>query len=543
MRKLIIFTITCCCFGLTACNDFLKEEPKSSLSKDMFFENANDAYASVNILYTGGMMGHLRGINFMGCTYFFPMAYRAGGLIDNVRGRDNNVEVLWAVTMTMNRGIDKGDRTPLGLWSAPYQTIARNCNWALEKLPDCPGLTDAQRTQLIAEAHFFRALNYYYLVSIFGPVPIVLNSFASLDDGIYNKRSSEKLVYEQILKDLNVAIEANLPDLPMPANGFRVSRGSVLALAADVCLNMAGYPIYDASKYALAAEYAKRLISSSNYALIQHGASFDKSNPSTWSSSAYSTMRTSETQREYLFVREYNASIYPANYQPSWCLPWEATAYAGLGRYGSYTEAYMPDETLLALYDEDNDLRFQERQYFHRSYTDSRGVKWEFTRPYPFFWWEEAALTQTGLGEKNRDVYRLAEMYLTAAEALVEAGGTVTDEAAGYLATIQARASLNKDFETIKTELMTLSKENFIDEVLKERIRELLFEAKIWRDCFRTQKYPKYDYATGNVSFIPLIGASPVSNPEIRFQESDLYWYIPNLVCQRNPQLLEEPLK
>jgi len=134
-------------------------------------------------------------------------------------------------------------------------------------------------------------------------------------------------------------------------------------------------------------------------------------------------------------------------------------------------------------------------------------------------------------------------MYLIAAEALVEAGGAVTDEAAGYLAAIQARASLNRDYETIKTGLLALPKEAFIEEVLKERHRELLFECKIWRDCFRTQTYLKLDEATDNVSFIPLIGAQIIFDPWVRYQESDLYWQVPMSAWQRNPGLLEPPLE
>lgn len=81
----------------------------------------------------------------------------------------------------------------LGLWTGPYETIVRNANFALENLPACPGLTDAERSQLIGEASFFRALNYFYLVQTWGPVPLVLKSYSSLDD-IYVQRSSEKLI-------------------------------------------------------------------------------------------------------------------------------------------------------------------------------------------------------------------------------------------------------------------------------------------------------------------------------------------------------------
>ena len=533
----LFFATIICLSALVACTDFIEEKPLSDVSKDQFFKRREDAYASVNILYRKGMMYHFRSGSFVGCAYFYSQAYRAGGLIDNTLGKNGSPFLNWIITTTLYSLYPDGSQTPAVMWTAPYELIARNANFALEGLPACPGLTDVEREQLIGEAHFFRALNYFYLVNIFGPVPLILKSYGSLDD-IYVRRSSEKLVYEQILKDLEVAIAANLPDKPMPANGFRVSRGSVLALAADVCLNMAGYPVQDRTKYADAVRYAKMLIESPNYALIEHGA--DMTDSTHWGRSAYSTLRTSDNEKEYLFVKEYDAVIENAREQPTWCLPWTATSW-GL-TYPVYVGAYTPDFVLLAAYDSINDLRFQERQYFHRSYTDKYGVKHDFDRPYPFFWWEEEALTKTGIAEKDWNVYRLAEIYLTAAEALVEAGGAVTEEAAGFLATIQARASLNKDYETIKSELMTLSKEAFVDEVLTERIRELLFEAKLWKDIARTRKYPALD-AVGNFTFVPLIGAHPVANPETTYTEDKLYFPIPLAAVERNPRLKEPPLE
>ena len=541
MKKQFFLIITCCLFSLAACTDFLKEVPLSQITNEHFFASRNDAFSSVNILYRNGVMGHMSSGSFIGCTYFYSQVYRAGGLVNNVQGGNQNQALMRILETTINTINADGAETPGGLWSAPYELIVRYANFALENLPTCPGLTDAERTQLIGEAHFFRALNYYYLVSIFGPVPIVLNSYSSLE-GIYNRRSSEKLVYEQILKDLDVAIAANLPDQPMPANRYRVSRGSVLALAADVCLNMAGYPLNDKSKYADAARYAKMLIESPNYGLIQHRAAFDKSNPATWQqNSAYNTLRTSENERELLFVREYDATIANASEQPTWCLPWEAVNYDDF-QYPVYAETYMPNPVIMSLYDKVNDLRYQERQYFHRFFTFSNGDVWTFDREYPFFWWENTALLQTQRAEKNMTVYRLAEMYLTAAEALVEAGGEVTDEAAGYLATIQERASLNKDLNTIKAELMALSKEEFVEEVLKERIRELLFEAKLWRDIARTRKYPAFD-ASGEFTYIPLIGAVPPRNLETTFTENKIYFLIPLAAMDRNPLLKEPPLQ
>ena len=531
MKKLIFFAITFSLFGFAACNDFLEEEPLSNIAKEQFFQSRDDAFASVNILYRKGCLALMSSGSYVGSSYMYTTGFRSG-LIDNPSGRGNNPIISKIQTMSVNPVTD--GTYVQGLWTGPYETIVRNANFALENLPDCPELTDAERSQLIGEASFFRALNYFYLVQTWGPVPLILNSYSSLEN-LYIQRSSEKLIYEQIIKDLEVAINSNLPDKPMPANGFRISRGSVLALAADVCLNMAGYPVLDKSKYADAARYAKELINNPNYALIQHKA--DMKDPANWDQSAYNVLRTSDNEKEYLFVREYDAVISNGGEKPTWCLPYEASAW-GL-KYPVYINAWNPHAILHAAYDPVNDLRYQEHQYFHSSYTTDDGAVHSFEK-IAYFWWEEEALKVTQRSEKDLTVYRLAEIYLTAAEAIAEDAGLVTDEAADYLATIKARASLGKDYETIKSELTGLSKDAFVNEVLTEKIRETLFEFKLWNDVARTRKYPALD-ANDKFTFVPLIGA--VNPWGAIYREDNLYIPYTDQIIQRNPMMKEPPLE
>ncbi|GHT32529.1 membrane protein [Bacteroidia bacterium] len=531
MKKIIYLVISVCLFGFVACNEFLEEDPLSDITKDNFFKSRNDAFAAVNILYRKGVLNLMSAGNLVGSSYMYSTGFRSG-LIDNPSGKGNIPAIGKCQTLSIDPVTDNS--VIQGFWSGAYETIVRNANFALENLPACPGLTDAERKQLIGEASFFRALNYFYLVHTWGAVPVVLKTYYSLDD-IYTQRSSEKLVYEQILKDLEVALNAGLPDKPMPANGFRITRGSVLALAADVCLNMAGYPVQDASKYADAARYAKELISNPNYALIQHGA--DMSNPENWGKSAYNTLRTSDNEKEYLFVREYDAVIANGGDKPVWCLPYEANSWGF--KYSVYVNAWNPDPILHAAYDPDDDLRYQDNQYFHSSVIGPNGVEHTFNK-LAYFWWEDEALRSTARSEKDITIYRLSEMYLIAAEALVKAGGVVTEEAAGYLATIEARASISKDYTTIKNKLQTLAPEAFVNEVITEKIRETLFEFKLMDDISRTRKYPALD-GEGKFTFVPLMGA--VNPYGAIFSEENVYFPIPDQVRQRNPLINEPPLQ
>ena len=60
-----------------------------------------------------------------------------------------------------------------------------------------------------AETKFLRALDYFDLVRIFGGVPLITESTASLDD-LYAERNEPAQIYDQVINDLQDA-ETVLP--------------------------------------------------------------------------------------------------------------------------------------------------------------------------------------------------------------------------------------------------------------------------------------------------------------------------------------------
>ncbi|MDR2498221.1 MAG: RagB/SusD family nutrient uptake outer membrane protein, partial [Tannerellaceae bacterium] len=136
-------------------------------------------------------------------------------------------------------------------------------------------------------------------------------------------------------------------------------------------------------------------------------------------------------------------------------------------------------------------------------------------------------------------IYRYAEVLLIAAEAIAQAEG-VTDEAVRYLADVRARAYTITPRAEIETELKALSKEAFIQQVWVERMRELVFEFRIWDDIRRTRLYPVTSATeAGKVSWVNLIGA--VNPWGQTFQEKHLLWPLSANEMQRNPSLQQNP--
>jgi hypothetical protein len=137
----------------------------------------------------------------------------------------------------------------------------------------------------IARVKFVRALDYHYLVQLFGEVPLVLTNATP----VTTVRSSIDDVYTQIVKDLTEA-EADLP--AFDGNKFNPTKGSANAILARVYLAWGEKPLsfdqvaaiasgktdptpqgVDNAKLQKAVDYADKVIGGGNYALL---ADFEK---------------------------------------------------------------------------------------------------------------------------------------------------------------------------------------------------------------------------------------------------------------------------
>src|SRR5258708_33099084 len=112
----------------------------------------------------------------------------------------------------------------------------------------------------------------------------------------------------------------------------------------------------------------------------------------------------------------------------------------------------------------------------------------------PYRWFDSTALFSTAAAGKYTSVYRLADVYLIAAEAANELG----QDPGPYLTPILARAYVIAP--TVPA--AQSDRRNFI---LAERYRELAMEGHFWFDMLRTRLYPDIGGAF-NVSFSTLVG-------------------------------------
>ncbi len=521
MKKLIILMMA---LGfLVSCEEFLKEEPRDEMTVDQFFSYPSQAYNVVNPLYRSGAPGFYRTGVYSGSRAM--LGGYISGLFDNdYKGQEVHVQHCQNLTLNGDNLAGYFD----GVWDPCYAAISR-ANLAIANIASTPGLSEAEIKQLEAEAHFFRAFNYYYLVKTFGDVPLILEAYQSLEN-LYVERTPSAQVYAQIVADLEFAVnQGNLKYLPMPENGFRISKATAAALLADVYLNMSGYPLQE-DNYADAANAARGIINSGHFSLVENGATPEES--------AYNVFRTSDNEAEYIYTIEFDASIDGNYWQPAISYPNSATAW-GIFAYSITNNAYKPTPELLAIYDTAKDLRGQEKQFFHSTHTFTVGGE-KVTKVFetaPYLWHNDEALFETGENSKDLVVIRYAEVLLIAAEAIAKTEG-VTAEAVGYLADVRARAYWQTDRGDIVTELSALSVDDFVKEVWKERLRELSLEYKLWGDVQRTRLFPlTTDSGKGEISFEDVVGHVTVWGKTL--EERHLLFPISENERQRNPSLTQ----
>ena len=514
----VLFTVSC--------SDFLEEEPRDQLSVDQFFTEPGQAQSAVNFLYQNGapQMYISQGV-FSGARIMY-LQYLSGFFDNEFNGQERQVDLAQQLAISPT----EIDATLNGIWASLYVGIS-GANLAIANIPDTPGLSEEERRDLLAQASFFRAFAYFYLVRMFGDVPLILEPVGSVDE-IFVARAPVSEVYAQIVADLNIAIAAgSLPSGTMVDNGFRITTETAQMLLADVYLTMSGFPLSQ-DNYANAATAAREVINSGAFSLIPHDRDGDGN--VILENSAYNKMRLAKTlANDYIYQIEYEVGIRSFPY-PQWSFPASVSGSVG-SAYANIQNAYGPRPELYEQYDQVLDLRAQEKQYFHTSFVTSGGD--EITFPVtPYIWLDEEPFFTTAQSSKNLRVYSYPEALLIAAEAIARSEG-VTAEAVDYLTQVRARAYWTTDPETIRTELAGLSVTGFVEEVWKERNRELIFDFKLWFDMVRTRLYPSG--SNGDVTFFTLVGRQNTFGQI--FEERHLLLPIADSEMQRNPELVQNP--
>ncbi|WP_225309437.1 RagB/SusD family nutrient uptake outer membrane protein [Larkinella humicola] len=229
----------------TSCKEFLELQPQNQINDESFYRTAADFESSLLGVYSsfkGFHTGNLHYINELAT---------------------DNAELQWLAPTAAevefdDNSVTAANATVLATWNVGLYTIAR-CNTILNRIKGA-SFDPVTRDRIIGETRFFRAWSYFYLVQLFGRVPVADVEFRSPGNIAATDLSlkPQEEVYKTILDDL-ISAESLMP-ASLNADKGRVSRGTVKTLLGKVYLTK--------KDYALAAAKLKEVIDEKQYALV-----------------------------------------------------------------------------------------------------------------------------------------------------------------------------------------------------------------------------------------------------------------------------------
>jgi len=412
MKKYIILLL------FIGCKPIKVDPPNNQILTENVFKNEGTANAAM-----GGIYGKLNDGLYTASYY---LALSSGLCSDELTSKlipELNEMYLNMINPWTNKYIN-------GYWKGMYNLIYA-VNNIIEKCSGSDELNEQVKQRLIAEASFVRAYVYFYLVNLYGPVPLVLTTDQNTNKDM--SRSAVDKVYDQILKDLLVA-RAELSERYVGVDGvspveerFRPNSFTATALLSRVYLYL--------GRYSEAEVFAGSIINNEAYALASVDSVFLKGCKETiW-------LLNSDNSDNDITTLEGNKFILTSS--------------------PLLTGKQTITQSLLAVF-EDSDLRKKKwintfsGFYFPFKYKISRGVDDR----------KEASV-----------VFRLAEQYLIRAEARAQSGKLL--DGMKDLNAIRNRAGLQP--------LAGLSKEQLLAAIALERQRELFTEqGHRWLDLKRT---------------------------------------------------------
>ena len=442
MKKIAILIAAACTLSFTACD--LDMFPEDKLVNEQALQTFADlqkfevgVYAAFRANFTDG---YVVGAEIM------------GDYVNAVAGFGNNYGGLhrW--------DYDHEDYDVIDFWTACYYTIA-NANFVFAQ-KDAIAVDEADKADfdvIMGEMYFMRAMSHYMLIEKFCAnydastaknqytgIPLI----TTFDPQEMPSRATLEESYQCVLADLAEAAKLLAPVTGAP-NSSVITADVVTALQARVNLQM--------HNYSEAYNKATSLINSGRYALASSAAELKN-------------MFTYDQGNEVIFVFYSSLTETPVDYGGQF-----VTDQNSNNDY--YKPQYIPTQNCIDMFD---DADYRKEAYFLVASDETCEIKGTMiaTPVYLMNKFPGNPNLQTTAGVKNYrnafKVFRLAEMYLIAAEA----GANGAGDAAKYLNAVRT----NRGLEALSSVSMA--------DVKAERAREMMFEAqrvndlKRWNDGF-----------------------------------------------------------
>ncbi len=511
--KIILGCIAAASLIFTSCEDFLKEDNRQSLTADPFYTSEVGYESLINACYTPLRLWYGKedayGITETGTDLFTKAAGNTNTVLNDY---DN---------MTFN-----GTNAPLTTYWKYFYRAINSCNAAINRAKDAKISSDLRRKRL-AEARFLRAFYYWHIVETWGSTHFTTEETEGVQTTA-NKTVPE-VIYTQIFADLDSCINSNLSENKHD-NG-RVTKWAAKALKARLCLTRAS-ETNNAQLYAQAATLAKEVISSNKFSMYSDYKSIwtmansdgptnteaiwyvEYANDHLYNKPEYDdyTIRNGGHNGHLLFCMKYDdqpgmqrdvangrpfnrylptmyyVNLFDANIDQRWAgsfkTVWRMNNTNNKGVYTNMTDTaiYLLKGIATPAQRTQASKRYQLFD-LNDLYGDNTPGKISRLRTFQLTKFDDPNRATKDEDRSTRDafVFRISEMYLIAAEALMSSD---PDQAVSYMNQLREKRAISG-----KAAQMDIAKSQLnIDFILDERARELGGEQLRWFDLKRTNK-------------------------------------------------------
>ncbi len=496
----------------TSCKkDFLDQTPQHQITIDNYFQSKEQVQAATSTLYGYPWF------NFNDKAF----ASLGDGTAGNILTYDGQYQPF------INFSVQASNPRISEAWGSLYKVVGMS-NAVINIMPEkatAANVAKADINAALGEAKFMRALAYFYLVRLWGGVPIIEDSQVLANSDANINRNKAEDVYKFILNDLKFA-EENCQKTKS-ADG-RVSTWTAKALLAKVYLYQKDYTnakvkaeeVINSGQYSLMPDYADCFKALKNNNAESVFALQWKANPDTWG--------TQNTMQAYL-----------------------APYGQGITETGDGWGSIVPSIDLVSAY-EKNDKRkkptIMTAGDFYpelKSKSNPNGYTYPSTSKISDSkanWRKYIVGSPPANGGTDGDVFfmktnlntniiRFAEVYLIAAEAILGSGASSSDaKAVEYFNKIRSRAGLAPRLAFT------------FDDVLQERRIELAGEGEYWYDLCRLDRSKAITIISNQERGNYYDFTSPPVSRKLTPTNKDFTMPIPLAESDRSPKLLEEPV-
>lgn len=453
--KFLVLALVFLTFG-SCTEDFLDRPPEDSYNVADFYKTVDQVNTATNTLYSKPWFDYVSNVSW--CI----------GELSSGNGRTYDARNQDFMTFAIT-----GNHNTLGqAWTSLYAVVAQS-NAIINTVPDAAGedVPEDLVNNVVGEAKFIRATAYFYLVRIFGAIPIILDNVEYVDKAEIPRNTVED-VYALIKKDLEYAV-ANCYTKVRGSNydaNAKVSSGSAKAMLAKIYL-------YE-ENYQMAYSLSNEVISSGEFKLL--GGTEEDGYPGSY----YDLFLTkNDNNPETIFSLQWGTSgeyaegnavqsLYGASGITGFSDGWSAIgpsldlqdAYEDKVKDERYyatimdPDSYYPD--LNGGYTASSNINFQDTGVGIKKYVvgNPANLGGGAQQSYP----------------NNTYVLRYAELLLIHAEAIIKGGGGSLAEAKRSIDKVRNRAGLDD-----------LASDPTFEDVFQERRIELAFEMEFWFDVVR----------------------------------------------------------